>query len=68
MAITIVCSMLYRRDPYARSKKAIDLTAVQLNKELSGKVCAYSYIGLNMWLNLFAHTHTHTQIKLYFLP
>ncbi|XP_065916838.1 3-keto-steroid reductase/17-beta-hydroxysteroid dehydrogenase 7-like isoform X2 [Dysidea avara] len=25
------------RDPYARSKKAIDLTAVQLNKELSGK-------------------------------
>ena len=38
-----MCCMFYRRDPYARSKKAIDLTAVQLNKELSGKVCTYIF-------------------------
>ena len=36
--VTSECCLFYRTDPYARSKKAIDLTAIQLNKELSGKV------------------------------
>ena len=31
-----------RRDPYGVSKKTIDLTAIQLNKELSEKVNDYS--------------------------
>ena len=40
-ALTLLWLLFSRRDPYGVSKKTIDLTAIQLNKELSEKVNYY---------------------------
>ena len=41
VGVTLLWLTVARRDPYAVSKKTIDLTAIQLNKELSEKVSNY---------------------------
>ena len=52
--VTLLWLAVARRDPYGVSKKTIDLTAIQLNKELSEKVDIYK-VHLEAKIYMFIH-------------